>query len=501
MAQTQSASTRPWTPTEDPNDASYRSVVYHGDQHSPTGDSEESSEDESGLIQVISPSGKEVAPGTQGQQPPPLRFRASQAFLSNDSPKDDGRTTYQAYQKSPTLPAPSHEIAHTLRPQRSSQALSSSADERSPAGNPYRLSKILGTPSDPALLKQSADTAKGDKAQEVPINNPYRQSSASSSESTEDLIIQPKRPPPESRRDSTASAPLAAFEALSQPRRDTTESAASVRSPRISQAPVIKADDDLPSVVGKSSREITILLINPNSTKSMTEACLESLEDTLPRSVTVYGFTPSRPAPTAIESHTDAVMSTAACVKAIIPIAAKYDALLIACFSHHPLIAALREQLMQPVIGIMEASLYASRMCGSKFGIVTTDLRSMHMLESSVRNTYKLDDFSVGVESTRMGVLDLESRPIEEIEQRLGLAARRLQARGADCVCLGCAGMTEMRKAVEGAVGMHDRMAMVIDGVAIGVHFLVGLVRENLGTAKGAGYNLNSGHKALRPAG
>lgn len=268
---------------------------------------------------------------------------------------------------------------------------------------------------------------------------------------------------------------------------------------RLSQTPQIETTSDLPSVTGKSSRQIiiNILLINPNSTKSMTDRCLESIQDSLPINVTVYGYTPPRPAPTAIESQTDAIMSTAACMKGIMPIASKYDAFLVACFSHHPLIAALREQLMQPVIGIMEAAIYSSRMCGSKFGIVTTGMRSMYALDASVKNIYGMSDFSVGTESSRMSVLELESRSEEEVEDRLAKAATKLQIRGADCIALGCAGMSNMHKACQDAVGMHDRVAMVIDGVNMGVHFLIGLVRENLGTAKGGKYNTMSGHKSL----
>jgi len=185
-------------------------------------------------------------------------------------------------------------------------------------------------------------------------------------------------------------------------------------------------------------------------------------------------------------------------VRAILPIASKYDAFLVACFSHHPLIAALREQVTQPVIGIMEASLYASRMCGGTLGIVTTGVRSSLLHDASVKNVYGLDAFSVGTESSRLSVLELESRDPREVQERIAFAARRLQAKGADCICLGCAGMTDLQNVCQDAVGMHDRLAMVIDGVAMGVHFLVGLVRENLGTAKGGGYTTASRHKEMR---
>lgn len=133
---------------------------------------------------------------------------------------------------------------------------------------------------------------------------------------------------------------------------------------------------NLPTVKGSSTKSISILLINPNGTSSMTMACLRSLESTLPPHCTVSGFTSPHPAPSAIEGHLDAILSAAAAVRAIIPIASQYDAFLVACFSAHPLINALREEVEGPVIGIMEASLYAARMLGGRFGVVATGGRS-----------------------------------------------------------------------------------------------------------------------------
>jgi len=256
--------------------------------------------------------------------------------------------------------------------------------------------------------------------------------------------------------------------------------------------------DDLPSVVGRSSKQIKLLLINPSSNKSATDRCLASIAETLPAGVTVYGFTALRPSPTAIESTTDAILSTAACTKGILPIAFNYDGFLVACFSHHPLVAALREHLTQPVIGIMEASLYASRMCGSRFGVLTAGTRSMHLVDASIKNEYGLGHFSVGSESAKVGALELESLPSEVVSERLSMAAMKLQLRGADCIALGYAGMVDMKEACQDAVGMHDRVAMLVDGISIGIHFLIGLVREGLGTAKGGAYNVNNRHSASK---
>lgn len=259
----------------------------------------------------------------------------------------------------------------------------------------------------------------------------------------------------------------------------------------------------LPLVTGSSTRPISILLINPNSTSSMTEACLRSIASTLPPHVTVHGFTAPSTAPTAIEGRADAVLSAADCFRALHPIITDpsqpdFDAFLVACFSAHPLIPMLREEFTQPCIGIMEASLYASRMCGERLSVITTGQRSKILHEDSINNTYGLGNFSAGCAAADVAVLELDSRPKEEVYAGLANAARRLVERGADCICLGCAGMTEMRDVCQKAVGMADMEVMVVDGVAVGVHFLAGLVSEGMGTAKGGLYRSSAAGRERR---
>lgn len=257
------------------------------------------------------------------------------------------------------------------------------------------------------------------------------------------------------------------------------------------------------SVTGTSTRPISILLINPNSTPSMTQACLRSIADSLPPHVTVHGFTAPPSAPSAIEGRADAILSAADCFRALHPIVTDpsqphFDAFLVACFSAHPLVPMLREEFTQPTIGIMEASLYAARMCGEKLSVITTGQRSRFLHQDSINTTYGLGHFSVGCEAADVAVLELESRPREEIYAGLVGAARRLVEKGADCICLGCAGMTEMQEVCQKAVGMAEREVMVIDGVAVGIQFLIGLVREGLGTAKRGCYRSSAAGREKR---
>ncbi|VUC31692.1 unnamed protein product [Clonostachys rosea] len=216
----------------------------------------------------------------------------------------------------------------------------------------------------------------------------------------------------------------------------------------------------------------------------MTENCLKGLAEKLPRGVTVHGFTPEPPAPSAVEGRVDAVLSTAVCLRALAPIWQFYDGFLVCCFSNHPLISALREEVEAPVLGIMEAALYASRMCGNRLGVVTTSERSRLLHQQSITD-YGLGSYSAGCASSNVSVLGLEPLSVEQLNQSVVRAAKELvEQRDADC----CAGMTGMRETCEEALNSKARKVMVVDGVSVGVQFLVALARDGLGTAKGGVY-------------
>ncbi|OJI88815.1 hypothetical protein ABZX51_009792 [Aspergillus tubingensis] len=245
-------------------------------------------------------------------------------------------------------------------------------------------------------------------------------------------------------------------------------------------------------IVPKTEKKgkIRVLLINPNSTPSMTDTCVSMVKPTLPPDVEVVPFTAPIPAPSAIEGSLDAVLSAAAAVRAILPIADQYDAFLVACFSDHPLVYALREELSAPVIGIMEAGLMAARTVGGRFGVVVTSQRSKVIHADAVRR-FGMDGVCAGVEACGMGVLELDKGSADGrkdvIGAMCGAAKRLVDGAGADVIVLGCAGMMKLKGAVEEAVG-GDGDVQVVDGVVAGVQHLVGLVRMGVKTAKKGAY-------------
>lgn len=244
-----------------------------------------------------------------------------------------------------------------------------------------------------------------------------------------------------------------------------------------------------------SEKKIRVLLVNPNSTKSMTDACVAMCQTQLPPDVVVTGFTAPRPAPSAVEGNFDNIMSAASAARALFPLAATHDAVLVACYSDHALIRMLREELpRQPVIGIMEASLFAARTLGGRFGLIVTSDRSKVMHEDSIRH-YGFDGFCAGVASCNLGVLDLHEKSQDEVMKIMCDVGKRLVAQGADVLTLGCAGMTPLKAAVEEAVGDD---VQVIDGVLAGVQHLSGIVRMGGRTAKRGVYRSSAAGRKAR---
>lgn len=225
-----------------------------------------------------------------------------------------------------------------------------------------------------------------------------------------------------------------------------------------------------------------ILLINPNSTKLMTVNCIKMVEQHLPPDAIVYGYTAPSTAPSTVEGHLDGVISSADVMRDAYQLIKQTDACLVACFSEHPLVNCIREEFDMPVCGIMEAAIYSAKIIGGRFGIITTVYRSQIRHEYGVRN-YGIDSGCACLLSTGLKVAELHTKPREEVlEIMRNVATRLVKEKEADTLLLGCAGMTDMKVAVEEAVKPYG--VIVIDGVVAGINILSGLLRSSLKTSK-----------------
>ncbi|KAF3053932.1 hypothetical protein E8E11_011909 [Didymella keratinophila] len=238
----------------------------------------------------------------------------------------------------------------------------------------------------------------------------------------------------------------------------------------------------------------SILVINPNSTVSMTDG-LKPLVDALQFKDTAHDYFTAPDGVKSINNEDDARESVKHCLPTLRPLLDRYDAFLVACYSQHPLVPLLKEEPAikagrKPVTGIFEASVGASLQSihpEEKFGIVSTGKVWEDILtEATVQFLGTKSDAGrrfAGVETTGLNATDLHDAPAEEVRQKMKDAVKRLLGKGkVGAICLGCAGMAGMDQMVREAcveeLGQEEGQRIrIVDGVMAGVAWLEGAVR------------------------
>lgn len=90
--------------------------------------------------------------------------------------------------------------------------------------------------------------------------------------------------------------------------------------------------------------------------------------------------------PRSIESVYDELLSCGPCPDVLIARQAEFDGVIIACYGNHPVIHAAREMLTQPVVDIMEASLYLACVAGHTFSVISSGDRAVAMFWDAIRS-------------------------------------------------------------------------------------------------------------------
>jgi Asp/Glu/hydantoin racemase len=207
-----------------------------------------------------------------------------------------------------------------------------------------------------------------------------------------------------------------------------------------------------------------ILILNPNSSESVTEAVDRSLDilrgnDCVLRCMTLKGG----PAGIETQAHIEAVVQPTARLISETPA----DAYVIACFSD-PGLALAREAVRGPVVGIAESSFLLAMGLGHRFGIVAMADRSIPRHIRNIR--------SLGLENRLAGDwainVGAEHMDAAEVLDKVVQVGRRLRDRDrADVIILGCAGMGRYRDEIERILDVP-----VIDPTQAAVMRVLGLV-------------------------
>lgn len=241
----------------------------------------------------------------------------------------------------------------------------------------------------------------------------------------------------------------------------------------------------------------SILIIQPNSTKSMTDA-LKPLVDSLHFSETEHAYFTAPSGPSSINNEDDASESVTHCLPTLTQNhhLTTHSAFLVACYSPHPLVSVLQDhpdilgsKTYKPVTGIFEASISTSLSLlrhGQIFGIVSTGKVWEEILTDAVEKYLGASGSGkfAGVETTGLNATDLHDAPQDEVERRMKDAVKRLLGKGdVGAICLGCAGMAGMdswvREACVEELGEKDGgRVRIVDGVVAGVAWLEGVMRS-----------------------
>jgi allantoin racemase len=207
-----------------------------------------------------------------------------------------------------------------------------------------------------------------------------------------------------------------------------------------------------------------ILIINPNSTASMTHAVGEAARAVAGPNTTITAINPKN-SPASIQGPQDGQAALPHLIELFehkILDQDKYDALVIACFDDTGLFQ-LRAKSPIPVIGIGEAAFHAAMLLSDQFSVVTTMDVSIPIIVDNIEQ-YGFEKRCTRVRASGIPVLALETGSTDTTAILEAEIAKAFTDDNCGTVVLGCAGMADF------AQSMTDKFSKpVIDGVAASI--------------------------------
>ena len=214
----------------------------------------------------------------------------------------------------------------------------------------------------------------------------------------------------------------------------------------------------------------TLLLINPNTTASITALVLKHARRFAAKGTNLRAVSGAF-GPRYIASRIGYAIAGHAAVDALANDAGRKDAVVLACFGD-PGLAALKEVSKVPVIGMAEAAILQASAIGKRFSIVTGGERWKPMLEEFVAQ----QGMSARLASVRTVAptgADIARNP----KAALALLAKGCTAcvreDGADVVILGGAGLAGLAAKLKASVE-----APLLDGLACAISMAEALAKQ-----------------------
>jgi allantoin racemase len=219
-----------------------------------------------------------------------------------------------------------------------------------------------------------------------------------------------------------------------------------------------------------------ILIVNVNTTESMTQAIAEQARSVASPGTEIIGLTP-RFGAESVEGNFESYLAAIAVMDRVMSYEGPYDAVIQAGYGEHGR-EGLQELLEVPVVDITEAAASLAMLLGHKYSVVTTLDRTVPLIEDRLKLA-GVYERCASVRASGMSVLELEASPQRAIEAIVAQAIEAVNQDKAEVICLGCGGMAGLDQQIRERAGVP-----VVDGVTAAVALAESLVRLGLTTSK-----------------
>lgn len=219
-----------------------------------------------------------------------------------------------------------------------------------------------------------------------------------------------------------------------------------------------------------------ILIVNVNTTESMTETIAEQARSVASPGTEIIGLTP-RFGAESVEGNFESYLAAIAVMDRVMSYEGPYDAVIQAGYGEHGR-EGLQELLDVPVVDITEAAASLAMLLGHKYSVVTTLDRTVPLIEDRLKLA-GVHERCASVRASGMSVLELEESPGRAVEAIVEQAIEAVIRDKAEVICLGCGGMAGLDQLIRDRAGVP-----VVDGVTAAVALAESLVRLELKTSK-----------------
>lgn len=219
-----------------------------------------------------------------------------------------------------------------------------------------------------------------------------------------------------------------------------------------------------------------ILVVNVNTTESMTESIAEQARSVAAPGTEIVGLTPFVGADS-VEGNFESYLAAVGVMDRVLAYDQPFDAVVQAGFGEHGR-EGLQELLDVPVVDITDAAAHLAHLLGYRYSVVTTLDRAVPLIEERLLLA-GLASHCASVRASGLSVLELEESPERAVAAIVDQARCAVRDDRAEVIVLGCGGMAGLDREIREATS-----APVVEGVSAAIKLAESLVALGLSTSK-----------------